>query len=74
MADDPFYKDDFYAKVTIEALENGHVVPLDAIYWPMMTAIVTALGRAATGDASIDEALADAEAETKREWDAIKSG
>ena len=74
MQDDAFYKEDHYAQVTLEALNNGYVVPLDAIYSPMTTAIGTALTRAATGEATIDAALTDAAAETDREWDAIKGG
>ncbi len=71
LAEDPFYAEDHFALVTLQALENGHVVPLAPIFNPMRVAIETALGRAASGDATIGEALDDAAAETQREYDAL---
>lgn len=74
MAEDPFYREDHFAQVTLAALENGYVVPLAPIYSPMTTAINTALSRAATGEASIEDALTEAAAEVDREYAAIQGG
>jgi len=73
LAEDPFYSEDAYAQTTLAALEQGIVVPLDAIYNDMRIAIETALQRAAAGDATIEEALAEAEEETNRAYEALSS-
>lgn len=70
--EDPFYSEDAFAQTTLDALEQGYVVPLDPVYNPLRIAIETALQRAAAGDVSIDEALAEAEAETMREYEALQ--
>lgn len=73
LAEDPFYAEDAFALTTLEALENGHVVPLSPIFNPMRVALETALSRVATGEVSIEEALADAAEETQREYEVITS-
>ena len=73
IADDPFYADDAFAQVTLAALDQGHVVPLEPIFIPMATAIQTALTRAASGEVDIETALEDAAAETQREYEALGS-
>ena len=73
LADDPFYSDDFFAQVTLEALENGHIVPQFPIYIPTRLAIETALSHAATGEVSIEQAIEDAAAEVEREYAALQS-
>lgn len=73
LADDPFYNEDAYAQTTLAALEQGFVVPLDAIYSDMRAAIEIALQRAAAGDVSIADALVEAEEETNRAYEALQS-
>ncbi len=73
LAEDPFYSEDAYAQTTLAALEQGYVVPLAAIYNDMRIAIETALQRVAAGDATIEEALNEAEAETMRAYEALQA-
>lgn len=72
LANDPFYADDAYAQTTLQALESGWVVPTAEIFVPMWLAIDVAIQRAASGEVTIDEALAEAEAEVAREYDALQ--
>jgi ABC-type glycerol-3-phosphate transport system substrate-binding protein len=71
LAEDPFYREDEFALVTLQALENGYVPPRAPIYGIMRPIIDTALSRATTGEVSIDEALAEAREETMREYEAL---
>ena len=71
LANDPFYAEDHFAQTTLVALEQAHVVPLDPIYRPLTVAINTALNRAATGEATVEQALLEAADETMREYDAL---
>ncbi|MEM9955616.1 MAG: substrate-binding domain-containing protein [Chloroflexota bacterium] len=72
LANDPFYADDPFAQTTLEALEDGWVVPTADIFVPMWLAFDVAIQRAASGDATIDEALTEAETEIMREFEALQ--
>jgi len=71
LSDDPFYTDDAFAQTTLEALEEGWVVPSAPIFIAMWQAFDAAIQRAAGGEVSIDEALAEAEAETNRAFEEL---
>ncbi|MEQ8671745.1 MAG: extracellular solute-binding protein [Aggregatilineales bacterium] len=70
---DPFYSEDAFAQVTLQALESGWVVPTAPIFNEMWPAFDVAIQRAATGEVSIDEALSEAEAEINRAYEALQS-
>jgi len=73
LAEDPFYEEDSFAQVTLEALESGWVVPTAPIFVPMWQALDAAVQRAATGEVTIAEALLEAEAETQRAYEALQA-
>ncbi len=71
---DPFFKSDPFYQTTLKALDQGgYVLPPSAIWAALSTALDTALQRAAKGEISVDDAIKQAEAETMKEWDAVKN-
>jgi len=71
LATDPFYADDAFAQTTLGALQDGWVVPSVPIFTPMWQAFDVAIQRAASGDATIDEALATAEEEINAAFEGL---
>jgi multiple sugar transport system substrate-binding protein len=73
LSDDPFYSDDAFAQTTLEALEDGWVVPTAPIFIDMWQAIDVAVQRAANNEVSIEEALLEAEAEVTRAYENLQA-
>lgn len=65
---DPFYANDPFMTVTLDALNTGgYVVPFWPIYGIVQNAVNVAVQAAASGQQTIDEALDAAQAEVERE-------
>ena len=68
---DPFYADDPFMVTTVDALAaGGWVVPFDPLYPVIVTALNEAIADVATGQATVAQALAAAEAAVMREFEA----
>ena len=73
LANDPFYSEDHFAQVTLQALESGWVVPTAPIFLDMWLAFDVVVQRVAAGEANIEDALNDAEGEVNRAYEALSS-
>ena len=71
LAEDPLYAEDPFAQVTLAALEQGHVVPLNPLIGTALLAIDNALSEVASGQASLEAALEAAALEVQREYEAL---
>ncbi|MEM7736039.1 MAG: ABC transporter substrate-binding protein [Deinococcota bacterium] len=69
IAEDPFYENDEFAQITLQALEDGIVVPLAPIMGSVRASIENALISIASGQASLDDAIASAAAEVQLEYE-----
>jgi multiple sugar transport system substrate-binding protein len=69
IAEDPFYADDAFAQVTLEALERGIVVPLAPIMGAVRASVQNALINIASGQANMDDALSSAASELQLEYE-----
>ena len=69
--EDPLFAQDPFAQVTLEALDQGHVVPLNPLIGSALLSIDNALTSAASGQATLQEALDAAATEIQREYEAF---
>ena len=71
LREDPYYAEDPFAVTTLQALENGQVMPLVPILLAMANAVQTAITAVASAQATIEQALDDAKVEVDREYEAL---